>query len=167
MELTQQGEMPIEMLRIDLTVHGGEDAQDALRRISLSKKETPISGIFCEKWPMKIKASLTSSPPCRQIPYLDPTHTCLMALLCKNWLFCVKEPRNSNPVDKFVILTLHIRALWLFCAKIGSFVQKNPAVKTWKKPYNSYPNTNSLLTHMNTYPQRLRVRVSFSIPKKN
>jgi len=49
MELTQQGEMPIEMLRIDLTVHGGEDAQDALRRISLSKKETPISGIFCEK----------------------------------------------------------------------------------------------------------------------
>ena len=38
-----------------LQLHGGEDPQDALSCRSLSAQEPSIIGLFCRKWPTKIK----------------------------------------------------------------------------------------------------------------
>jgi len=45
-------------------VQGGEDAQDAVTCRSLSAKGPIITGLFCGKRPIKIKASYVFLPPC-------------------------------------------------------------------------------------------------------
>jgi len=48
---------------------GGEDPQDALSCRSFFAKETPIIGLFCRKWPMKIRHPMDLSHPVIDFAY--------------------------------------------------------------------------------------------------
>jgi len=52
-------------------VQGGEDPKDALSCRSFSAKEPLIIGLFSGKWPIKIRASYDSTPPCNIIHTLQ------------------------------------------------------------------------------------------------